>query len=309
VQGDLNGAQSTLKELEKEYPRAATVRTQMGIVAAARKDPAGARREFQQALALDPGSIDALGGTIAIDIQEKNTSEATARVAERLKKAPNDPDALLLAATTYAAVGDAQQEEEMLRRTLTVDPGNIRALVSLGTLHARQNKLDQAKTEFEAVARRVPSMTGVQTVVAAILHAQRKPQEAKQLYEKVLAADPNAALAANNLAWLYAERGENLDLALQLAQSAKQKLPDLPAVNDTLGWIYYQKNQAGLAITPLELSVAKDPANATYRYHLGMAYAKVGNKPKALETLNEALRRKPDFHEAADAHKALSSQS
>ena len=68
----------------------------------------------------------------------------------------------------------------------------------------------------------------------------------------VLAASPRAIVAANNLAWLYAENGGNLDVALSLAQTASQQAPDDPKVNDTLGWIFYKKSLAGQAVAALQ---------------------------------------------------------
>ena len=53
----------------------------------------------------------------------------------------------------------------------------------------------------------------------------RHDDEAKVRYQDVLHRDPNAAIAANNLAWLMAQNDENIDLALQFAQTAKTKLP------------------------------------------------------------------------------------
>ena len=82
-----------------------------------------------------------------------------------------------------------------------------------------------------------------------------------------------------------------------------------PQVNDTLGWIYYKKDLAALAIHPLQLSVDKAPKNPTYRYHLGLAYAKVGNTVKAREAFDEVLKQKPDFREAEDARRTLRTQS
>jgi Tfp pilus assembly protein PilF len=40
--------------------------------------------------------------------------------------------------------------------------------------------------------------------------------------------------------------------------------------------------------------VNQKPANSTYRFHLGMAYAQKGDKPKALQELQKALRSSPD---------------
>jgi Flp pilus assembly protein TadD len=140
-----------------------------------------------------------------------------------------------------------------------------------------------------------------------VLEMQRKPDEAEKRYEKALETNPHAVVAANNLAWLYANRGVNLDVALQLAQAAKRDAPEQPVVNDTLGWVYYKKNLASLAVLPLELSVAKDPRNPVFRYHLGLAYAKLGYSDRARTTLAEAIKLNPEFEGAGDARRLLDS--
>jgi Flp pilus assembly protein TadD len=102
------------------------------------------------------------------------------------------------------------------------------------------------------------------------------------------------------------DSGGDLDAALQLAQTAKRKLPDSPEVNDTLGLIYYRKNLPAMAIPPLKLSVEKDAANPEYQYHLGMAYAKNGDEALARQALQRALASK-GFERAADAKALLDS--
>ena len=78
-------------------------------------------------------------------------------------------------------------------------------------------------------------------------------------------------------------------------------MPNVAEVNDTLGWVYYKKDQAALAIPPLLLSVGQDRSNPVFPYHLGLAYAKDRDKVKALESFDEALRRNPNFREATEA--------
>jgi tetratricopeptide (TPR) repeat protein len=134
---------------------------------------------------------------------------------------------------------------------------------------------------------------------------QNRTSEAQQKYERALAVDPRAAVAANNLAWIYAETGGNLDIALQLAQNAKSQLPERPEVNDTLGWVYYKKGLSAMAVPPLLQSVQRDPTNATYHYHLGMAYAGSGEKDKARASLQKALSLDSNFSKAAEARQAL----
>ena len=113
--------------------------------------------------------------------------------------------------------------------------------------------------------------------------------------EETVKAVANAPVAANNLAYIYAKQGVNLDTALQLAQAAKQRMPNDPSVDDTIGWEYYKKDLPALAVRPLEDAARRRPDSAEVLYHLGMTYAKLGEKAKARETLERALKLDPNI--------------
>jgi pentatricopeptide repeat protein len=140
-----------------------------------------------------------------------------------------------------------------------------------------------------------------------IYNAQGKIDDARRVYEEMIARGLDAPVAANNLAWIYVDRGEKLDEALGLAQRAKQRFPDRPEVSDTLGWIYVKQGLPRLAISPLQKSVEAAPKNALFQYHLGMAYAKAGKVPEARASLQEALRLRADFAGADEARATLAS--
>jgi Flp pilus assembly protein TadD len=78
-------------------------------------------------------------------------------------------------------------------------------------------------------------------------------------------------------------------------------------VNDTLGWIYYKKGLAALAIPPLRDSVEKAPKNATYHFHLGLAYVKNGDTAEGRKSLAAALALDPKFKGADEAQRTLAS--
>ena len=102
-----------------------------------------------------------------------------------------------------------------------------------------------------------------------------------------------------------AERGGNIDVALNLAQKAKEQVPDDPHISDTLGWIYYKKNVPGRAVAYLKEAAEKLPNQALVRYHLGMAYHKNGNRDLAKKELAEALKIDPKFQGADEARATL----
>jgi tetratricopeptide (TPR) repeat protein len=242
---------------------------------------------------------------LTLDAASRQLPRAVERVRAFTAKAPDNAQGFYLASRAYAATGDLPQAEAAVRRAIELDPAFLQAYGLLGQLYVRQQKLDAAKAEYERIIQQRPDNLAAHTMVAMLLQVQQKDDEARQAYEKILGLDARAPVAANNLAYMQAERGENLDRALNLAQTAKAALPDDPDVNDTLGWVYYKRDLASLAIPPLEQSVASSPSNPLYRYHLGLAYLKAGNKTKARAALEQALKLQPNFEGAADARKAL----
>lgn len=302
---DYSRAQEDLTVLAKEFPKAPQVHAQIGELQLAQQNRVAARKSFDTALALSPDSFEGLRGRVLLDLLEGKAAQARDLVDQQLTRAPRSPQLLLLSAGVHAAQNNQAKQEEALNKLIEVDPNNLQGFAALAGLYVRQGKLDQARQRYETLSARGASAVAAKTMVGLIYEAQNRPVEAKAAYEKLLASDPDSAVAANNLAWRYAEDGGNLDVALQLAQTAKRGLPDAPEVNDTLGWIYLKKELFSQAISSFQAAGQAAPTSPDYKYHLGMAYAKAGNKVKAAEEFDAALKLKPDYKEAAAARRAL----
>jgi tetratricopeptide (TPR) repeat protein len=303
--GDTNRADREIRAMLARFPTSSAVHVQAGGLFLARKDLAAARAAFNRAIELDAASPDALAGLVALDLGGRNARSALDRVGARLSVSPDDAAGWFLAAKTYAMVGDSAQSEKALKRTIELDPGRVQAFAMLGDLRAMSGKLDDALHQFQMWAEREPKSISAQTMVGLTLERLNRTQEAKQVYERILTMDRHAAIAANNLAWLYAEGAGNLDQAAELAQMAKSQAPDQPAFNDTLGWIYYKKDLVEQAVPLFQQSLEKDPDNALTHYHLGMAYAKIGEDSRAISELKKALTLDPKLSTAEEARRTL----
>ncbi len=271
---DLDRAAREIAELQKTNGDVAAVHTLAGSLALLRNDTATARNAFQRATELDVRSPDALAGLIALDFKANDASAAKSRIEERLK-VDRSPAMLLLAARTYWSAQDLSSAEKVLRQAIDAEPTLLTSYGMLAQLYISQKKLDQARLEFENLAARQSKPVGALTMIGIILQAQGRNDLAAKRYEDALAIDSRAAIAANNLAWIHAESGEDLDKALTLAQTATSVLPESPEIMDTLGWVYYKKQLPDLAIPLFERSVEKAPDNVSYRYHLGLAYVQI----------------------------------
>ena len=301
VKGNLAQAEPEVRALLASYPGDAASHSVNGMLLLAKRDPAAARAAFNRALEKDPNSTDALQGLLRLDATSGNVAAAVARIDERVAKNPKSAPLLFIAARTYAAARQPDRVEKALRAGLELDSSNLNAYMMLGQLYTSQKRLDEALGEFDAAAARQPDQVGAATMAATIVQMQGKDAEAQKRYEAIVARNQRAPVAANNLAWMYAERGGNLDVALQLAQSAKSQLPDVAEVNDTLGWIYYKKDLPQLAIGFLEQSASKDPTNPGYQLRLGLAYAKAGQGAKATTALQRAVQLNPSSEDAKAA--------
>ena len=109
----------------------------------------------------------------------------------------------------------------------------------------------------------------------------------------------------DELAFLYLEHGGDVNVALTLAQTAKQQLPHSPVTTDALGWAYYKIGSTDSAVAELKDCVMKEPNNALFQYHLGMAYVASGHLDVARTYLQKALKDFPNFPDAATAKSTL----
>jgi putative PEP-CTERM system TPR-repeat lipoprotein len=296
-----------MRELEPVIPQlddVAEAHVLMGLTRRALKDTPGARLAFERALARNPSATEALAGLVRLDVGAKRLDDARRRIDEALRSTPDEPMLLVLAARTHATAGDAGRAETLLQKAIAVAPASREAYSMLAQLFVSQNRLDAALAEYERLVERNPADITSRTLVGMILQVQGRTDDAMRAFEDVVVRNPRAALAANNLAFMYAEAGTNLDRALELAQNAKAELPDDADVSDTLGWVYYKKGLATLAVAPLEHAVWKDSSNATFHYHLGLAYLKAGHD-RTRATLARALELDPGSALAAEARRAL----
>ena len=306
--GDLRQATALANELVKTNGGAPSVQTAVGMLATLKKDAGGARQAYGRALSGNPRAYQALAGLLNSEIEGKNFAAARALIEKQLAQLPNDPTMNLLAAQTYGALGDDAGMEKSLKKTVETDPHSLAAYAMLGQMYYKQGRLDLARKELEKFVVAEPASVAANTMLGTILDLEGKRDAAKARYNKALQVDPRAAVAANNLAWMGATTdGANLDVALQLAQTAKAQLPSQHEVDHTLGMIYYKKGMSTRAIEAFENSTLKSPNNPTYAYHLGLAYQKNGDAVQARRELERALKLKPNFEGADDAKKILES--
>ena len=306
--GNPAGAEPSLRVMERNVPDSPELGAELGRLRLLKGDRAGARASFESVLGKDPANATAVEGLVRLDLSEKRRAQARGRLDTAVAKARPDGEIHLVAARLYATdFDDRVAAEASVKRALDANPNDLQAFDTLARIYAAANNLPAATAEFEKLAERRPKSVGHHTAVGVLHQLQGNLDKSRAAYERALAIDARAGVAANNLAGLYADRNENLDVALELAKTAKAALPQSHEVDDTLGWLFYKKGQGPDAVKTLKAAVAAQPDNALYLYHLGAAQALARDRAGARQSLERALKLQSNFPGADDARKILDS--
>jgi tetratricopeptide (TPR) repeat protein len=269
----------------------------MGLVDIAENKLKDASESFQKSYQLNPANPRGLLGMVETLMQQNHPDQALQLLQNEAAKSPNNLDLQMTAAGMAVRAGRYDVAIEQYNRVLSSLDTNSKqkgeVLVRLGETYRRKGDWNSAITNLKMARDILPNNAIVLATLGLCLDHNGNWTEAKQLYEGAIKADSNNGIALNNLAFLIAEHGGDLEDALSKAQRAKQLLPNLAEVSDTLGWIYLKKNSPDTAIDIFKDLVQKVPTQSTFRFHLGMALSQKGDKTRAIKELQEALKHDP----------------
>ncbi|MDO8900471.1 MAG: tetratricopeptide repeat protein [Phenylobacterium sp.] len=122
-----------------------------------------------------------------------------------------------------------------------------------------------------------------------------------------LALNPDEPDILNYLAYGWIDRGERLEEALAMVQTAVDANPRSGAMIDSLGWGYYRLGQYDKAVEVLEEAVGLEAGDPEINNHLGDAYWQVGRRDEAVFQWRRVLTLEPDARIRADAEAKLAS--
>jgi Flp pilus assembly protein TadD len=305
ARGSDETARAELDRLVRQHS-SAELFTLAGFSRLKQGDMVAAHDAFERALRLDATSVEALTTLTALDVRARDFTAARRRVDAALAAKPDDPRLLLVSGKLALAAGDLRLGEAQLRRAIDLDPLDATAFTLLARVFLSEGRLANAVQEFDALAESNPGSIAPRLMAAVAVDTAGDDANAEQRYRQILNSEPRAALAAKNLAVIYLLRGESLTLAEQLASRAAEQLSGHGEAFDTLGLIHLRLARIGAAIRSFERAVALEPANATFRYHLGSAYAKSGERDRAGDAFRDALRLNAGLTEARQALDSLS---
>ncbi len=291
-------ARQLLEAIRQANPNAPDIDFSMGMIALKQGNLKEAEDIFRKAYAANPRDDRGLVGLVETLTRQGHFDQAIQFLQSELAKTPKRQDLQMALGNVAVRAGNFEMAITQFQTVLNGLDKNSKSrgevYFRLGVTLRRKGDLNAAIPALYKAREGLPGNSLVVNELALALQSANRQPEAREAYEQAIKMDPQNGFALNNLAFLIAEGGSgDLDQALTYAQRAKQVMPNLSEVSDTLGWIYLKKNMSDNAMDIFQELVNKMPGNSTYRFHLGMAYAQKGDKPKAIKELQQALRSSP----------------
>jgi tetratricopeptide (TPR) repeat protein len=154
-------------------------------------------------------------------------------------------------------------------------------------------------------------------VLSNVYSAAKQHAKSEEQLKLILKIDPLNATANNDLGYLWADQGRNLEEAENMIRAAleadrlqRRRNPNLTADDDkdsaayvdSLGWVLFRRGQVDEARKELERAASLDDSNDPVIYdHLGDVYARLKMNgeavrawQRALELYETGLRQKED---------------
>jgi Flp pilus assembly protein TadD len=249
--------------------------------------------------------IEAMRMLVGYDIYMKQPDKAEARVEAQIGKSPNNSFFYDLLASLQGQAKKLDLATASAQKAMTINPSDADAVSLYAQIQVLRGQTENAVNVWDQWMKTHPYDAGALAVLGMLEESRGNKPKAESYYKKALQIQPMQPVAANNLAYMMLMNGENSDVALTLAQTARRSLPDSPSTADTLAWAYYTKGAYGFARDLLEEATREQENDATMEYHLGMVYSRLANRSAAITHLKKAITLAPKSPTAKDAQDAL----
>jgi tetratricopeptide (TPR) repeat protein len=304
--GELVAAQHWCERWLEQHPSHPGAMLGLAHLALAQRRTEHAVELLEAVLAAHPGHVRALEVLTSTWLANAAPERARQAIEAQLERTPS-AELLDFAAAYFEAHDDPAKAELLYRQRMTLDAVARGPLARLASLLRRQGRVADALPFYQQALALPPVDAALALEAAPLEVAAGAFAEAIVHYEQALSAGARGPQVLSDLAYVYAEHGQRLERALELALDAHSQLPDSPGACHTLGWVYLRRGDYSQALPLLQRAAQALPSQASVTYHLGLAELAAGNLAAGKRALQRCLTQRPEDELERDARHALAS--
>jgi putative PEP-CTERM system TPR-repeat lipoprotein len=305
---DFGAASNYFEKAAALAPKAAPLRTSLGLSKLAQGDQARGLSELELARTLDPTSTRATIALVQTELNLKHYDKALGVVQTLEKQQPDNPLVQNLKGAVYMVMNDTANARAAFEKASALQPTFLQAATNLARLDMADKKPEQAKARFQKVLDADKTNFGAMASLGDLAMAQGHTAEATSWFEKANAATPDALPPALRLGQHYlqtAQPGKALTL-IRKYQPANAANPDLL---DLLGQAQVANKDAAGALETYSKLAALLPKSPQVHMRLAGVHLLLKNNSAAAEDLKRATDLQPGFVPARMQQVALAMQA
>jgi len=262
---------------------------------------------FEDALTVSPGATLLLGNLANHHI-ERGELDAAEQVLERAAKEDRrDYSYLTAKALLLVARGEYPEalalQEEIVRHSA---PSNVASRNNLSFLLRASGRLEEAEALLEPIVAEGRAYGDVYFNLAEIRRAQRRYDEARELYHRAFEELPDKASIGVSLASFELERGRP-GVARAVFEQLLTYHRDDPGLLNSLGVAALRDGDERAAIRAFSRMVTVSPGYSKGRLNYARALLARGDSREAIVQLAEIARREPGTAMAREAEALMRS--
>lgn len=274
--------------------------------------PLEAERYYRQALQTAGASAEPIlyGGLLRVLWKSRKYDDVLRVCQEGLNYAKATNHVLFHADLAKAQARLGRHEEALRSAERAVTLAGDKERLTLRLLRVRiltqAERYPQAEQESLALLKEHPQLGDameIRYVLSNVYNAWKKLGPCEEQLERILKIDPANATANNDLGYIWADQGKNLEQAEAMIRSAleqdrlqRKRLPggaalkDNAAYVDSLGWVLFRRGRIAEARRELErASQLPDGDDPVIWDHLGDVYERLQLKSQARSAWEKAL--------------------
>jgi putative PEP-CTERM system TPR-repeat lipoprotein len=291
---DFGKASSYFEKAAALAPKAAPLRTSLGLSKLAQGDQAGALSELQLATSLDPKSTQATIALVQTELNLKHYDKALAAVQAQEKQQPDNVNIQNLKGAVYMVMGDHANARAAFAKAATLQPTFTPAAVNLARLDMQEGKPDAAKQRFMAVLAADKNNVSAMNALGELALAQAHPDEATSWFEKASAVSPDALAPALRLGRHYLQTRQP-EKALTLARKYQPANPTNPDLLELVGQAQIATKDVPGALETYSKLASVLPKSPAPQLRLAGVHMLMKNDSAAKADLKRAIELQPDF--------------
>ncbi len=301
-QGQIKRAQESLEASVRLQPDFIQARMVLGKLLLSQKQEAGALKQFEAILTIEPNNPSALGNAGLIYARRAEYVKAIRCLGKAYEADPGSTPLALALAEARIRGGETNEAASLISQLessgrLTTDARRV--LAQVWVKQARQdflrNDYRAAAAKLEAVKKGDSSSAEVHRLLGNCYYQLDQPKQASDEFQAALRIDPRNEQTYFNLGMLYLKY-RTPELATLVFEHGLKELPNSPLLWMGMGLSQHLAERTDQAETSLKKALELDPGFTDAYVVLGDILETANKLPDALDVFRTAIAKRPDLY-------------